>query len=446
MNVTLTPNIIELDSDSDDEPRVVVQQNNSTNGGNIDISSKVVPVALTWENNDDDMMMMEEQPLREVHATVEKVSFNEIMLPYTQELDKLLSDTKEQMYNLFDLNNTIEDIEMQAQQKMKHFYSNMRDVVTQLVHINDRVVRQYSEWKRSQKMETETSSSVNENTLVSQETIPLDMICVNDSDTESEYEDQVRKPSDLIKDNNIIKDLLSRKTNVVHRAVGDNSVQLSADKAVQVYDTVLIDFEKYIGYSVFTKTDQNSKTDDSTSNLSVSDKTFSKYEEQFLFYLQQLEDKDKTLQLEDKDKKLSIKEKKDTKMTNSDDMSLQEVMQTNSSFISHLFQDIDSHVTSTDQLENCQENNLSDSINLITKDNKNDTLNKNNKEIVNNSEIETSIQLDKLQETRSQKTHADKETVISDDNEVNSNKNDNMINMEVIAFSGSEEDCTIIDD
>lgn len=448
-NITLTPNIIELDSDSDDEPRVVVQQNNmTTDEGSMDISSisnisssKIVPVALTWENNDDEIMR-EEQPLREMRATVAKdVSFNEVMLPHTRELDRLLSDTKEKMYNLFDLNSAIENIEVKAQQKMEHFYCNMRDAVIQLVHINDRVVRQYTEWRRSRK--TEASSSINENALVSQENmnIPLDMICVNDSDTEFEYQAQVMKPSDLVKDSNIIKDLLFRKTNVVHRGVGDDRVQLSADKAIQVYDTVSIDYEKSISCSIFTKTNQDSKTDDNISNLpATSDKKFSKYEEQFLFYLQHIEDTDKIL---------NVKTKKGTNAANSDDTSVQEVIQTNPSFISHLFQDIDLPVISTDQSKNCQENNLNDSINSITKDDKNDILDKNNKGTVNNSDVKTNMQLNnKLQQMDSQKIQANmmnRETVISY-NEVNSSKNDNIINMEVVAFSGSEEDCTIIDD
>lgn len=343
LNITLTPNIIELDSDSDDDPSVT--QNNFMIDGSNNMddnvsSNKVVPVALTWENNDDDVMR-EEQPLREIRVIEEKnVSLSEMMLPHNRELDKLLNDTKEKIHNLFKFNNAT-DIEVEAQQRIKHFYYNMRDTVVQLVHINDRIIRQYIEWRRSWKTEKEESSSTNKSALVSQENvdIPLDMICVNDSDTESECEDQgyqITKPSDLVKDNNIIKDLLFCK-NVVHRGVGDDSVHYSADKAIQVYDTVSRDYEKCIGYSLCTKTDQT-KIDDGVENLPVeSDKNFGKYEEQFIFYLQHIEDNG--IKIEN---------------TDSDEMSLQEVVQTNSPFISHLFQEIDIglSVASTDQLEN----------------------------------------------------------------------------------------------
>lgn len=391
LNITLTPNIIELDSDSDDEPSIVTQQNNlMIDGSNMDDnSSKVVPVALTWENSDDDVMR-EEQPLREIRVIEEKnVSLSEMMLPHNRELNKLLSDSKEKLHNLFDFNNAI-NIEMEAQQRIKHFYYNMRDTVLQLVHINDRIIRQYIEWRRSRKTEKETSSSINESALVSQENvdIPLDMICVNDSDTESECEDQgyqITKPSDLVKDNNIIKDLLFCKTNVVHRGVGDDSVHYSADKAIQVYDTISRDYEKCIGYSMCMKTDQT-KIDDSVENLPVeSDKNFGKYEEQFIFYLQHIED--------------NGIETENTEETDSDEVSLQEVVQTNSPFISHLLREIDINlaVASTDQLENCQEKNLIDS---MTKDDKSDILDKNIikiEEIVNNSATkiqETNMQLD----------------------------------------------------
>jgi len=453
VDITLTPNIIELDSDSDNES--VAQQNNfidltSDRGNNMDINSspdKVVPVALTWENGDDDSMN-EEQPLRVIHSTVKKnVSFSGMMLPHSQELDKLLTDAKEQVYSFFDLNNTIENIEVEAQQRIKHFYYNMRDTVFQLVHINDRIIRQYIDWRKSQKTETEALSSVNENALESSQEnidIPLDMTCVNDSDTE-DCEDQgyqIMEPSDLVKNSSIIKDLLFCKKTVVHRGVGNDSAHLSMDKAIQVYDVVSRDYEKSIGYSMITKTVHDSKTDDSLNSPIPSDKNFGKYEEQFIFYLQHIEDN-------------GIETEDTRNLADSDETSFQEM---DPPFISHLFQNIDLSVVSTntdaDQSKNCQqEKNLSDSIDSVTKNDKSDTLDKNNEKLINNSDTkiqETNMQLDdKLQQTESRKTHApdttDNETVIID-SEANSNKNGSIINNIEIVSSESEEDCTIIID
>ncbi|KYN31811.1 Transcriptional regulator ATRX [Trachymyrmex septentrionalis] len=540
LGITLTPNIIDLDSDSDDEPRVVGQIDLTIDTDKDNIN-KIVPVALTWDKSDDDGVR-EEQPLRMTCATIKKdVSFSEMMLPHSQELDKLLNDAKEKMYNFFDLNNTVENIEIKAQQKILHFYCNMRDTVFQLVHINDRIVRQYIEWRRSQKteMETETLSPVNENSLESSREnvdIPLDMTCVNDSDTESDYENQecqIIEPSDLVKDNNIIKDLLFCKKNVVHRGIGDNSVHLSVDKAIQVYDIVSRDYEKCIGYSILTKTTYDSKMDDSVLDSPLmSDKNFGKYEEQFIYYLQHIEDNG--IETEDSKGLIDLEE-----------MPLQE-LQTNLPFTSHLFQDIDLSVESTDQLKNfrqginvdvsivstnqlknsqseeniessavssdqlkncqqreknidlsvlstdqlkncqqeenndlsvmpakqlencqeknidlpivsveqsknCQEKHLSDITDSVTENDKSDTLDRNDEEIVNNSNIkiqEVNMELnDKFQPTVLPAIHIDtmNDDVIVSDNEANSNKN-NIINIEVAASTESEEDCTIIDD
>ncbi|KYM94334.1 PREDICTED: uncharacterized protein LOC108781410 [Cyphomyrmex costatus] len=508
LGITLTPNIIDLDSDSDDEPSVIEQQNNFTidKDNNTD-TDKIVPVALTWEKNDDDVR--EDQPLRVICATVKKnISFSEMMLPHSQDLDKLLNNAKKKMYNFFDLNNAIENIEIKAQQKVKHFYNNMRDTVLQLVDINDKVVRQYIEWRRSQKTEigTETSFSINENALESSREnvdIPLDMICVNDSDTESDYEIQkyqpigITKPSDLVKDNNIIKDLLFCKKNVEHRGSGDDSVHLSVDKAIQVYDIVSRDYEKCIGYSVLTRTAYDSKMDNSVSDLPLtSDENFGKYEEQFIYYLQHIEDNG----IETEDSKGLI---------DSEETSLQE-LQTDLSFTSHLIQNIDLPILSTDQLknsqleesidssvcavsssqlkncqqeknndlsvvpneqlQNCQqeknidlpivsveneqsknyrqEKHLSNNIDSETKDDKSDTLDKNDEEIVSNFDIkiqEVNMKLnDNSQLTELQKIHSDIIEDIISNNGANSNKND-ILNIQA-ASTESEEDCTIIDD
>ncbi|KAG5317074.1 ATRX regulator, partial [Acromyrmex heyeri] len=457
LGITLTPNIIELDSDSDDEPRVVESQIDltiDTEKDNTDID-KIVPVALTWEKSDDDIRdgVREEQPLRMTCATIKKdVSFSEMMLPHSQELDKLLNDAKENMYNFFDLNNTVENIEIKARQKIVHFYCNMRDTVFQLVHINDRIARQYIEWRGSQKteMETETLSPVNENSLESSQEnvdIPLDMICVNDSDTESDYENQecqIIEPSDLVKDNNIIKDLLFCKKNVVHRGIGDSSVHLSVDKAIQVYDIVSRDYEKCIGYSMLTKTAYDPKTNDSVlASPLTSDKNFGKYEEQFIYYLQHIEDNG--IETEDSKGLIDLEE-----------TPLQE-LQTDLPFTSHLFQNIDLPknidllIVSVEQLKNCQQKkHLSNNTDSVTEDDKSDTLDRNDEEIVNNSNIkvqEVNMEMkDKFQSTELPTIHIDtmNDDVIVSHNEANSNKN-NIINI-VAASTENEEDCTIIDD
>ncbi|KAL0102908.1 hypothetical protein PUN28_018303 [Cardiocondyla obscurior] len=438
-DVTLTPNIIDLDSDSDDEPRIVAQQNKliANKGNNIDVnvsSNKVVPVALTWGINDDDGKW-EEQPLREICSTIQKnTSISEMMLPHSQELDKLLSERKEKMCNLLNLNNG--NTEVEVKQRIKQYRSNMRNTVFQLVNIYDRVVRQFAEWTRYRKIEMGEGDPFSINNKMSKTDVSLDMVCVNDSDNESEFEDQVIGPSGLIKDSNFIKDLFCRPS-VVHRAVGDDSVHLSIDKAIQVYDTVSRDYEKCISYSVCMETNSSvKKTDDNTLDLpTASNKHFGKYEEQFIFYLQHAENNINN---------------EITNETDSGEMSLQETVQTSSPLTSQVSQDLS--LISTKRSNNSPEKDLSDNINSVTENDKNDTSIKSNEEIIVNSDTNTqniNIQLDnKLQQMESQKTHPDAtdEKVVMSDNETKlKNKNANIINVE-LASTESEEDCTIIDD
>lgn len=434
---TLIPNIIELDSDSDDEPRVVEQPNVSTanvnNNINVDLpSDKIVPVALAWDDG------REEQPLRIIKATQEKSvpSLEERMRSHSGNLDKLLNDVRDKMHNFLNIDDT-KNNELTAQKKIKEYCCNMRNTVYQLLHINDRVVREYNEWMRSQKKETNEPSSTEINALTSQEKldISLDMTCVNESDTESEGEApqyQIKEPSDIVKNSNIIENLFCKK-NVVHCGVGDDSVHF-ADKTTQVYD-VSKDYENYISHCVMTKADQHSKADDNV--VEAPDKNFGKYEEQFIFYLQHIEDH-------------GIETKDTNDLNDSIEILFQE---TNS------LQSLE-NITYADQPTTSErETNLRNDVNLVTEDDTPIYIADNDKQMVDNSsfdikikDIYTNILNDILQETESQKVYSDTTGVdailiTSNDDGMSSSKNINdAVNMETAALIGSEEDCTIIDE
>lgn len=470
VGLTLTPNIIDLDSDSDDEPRVVQQQNNSTVNGDddmavVDISlNKAVPVALTWENSDDDGIK-EEQPLREMSSTLTKnvASFSETMLPYSQQLDKLLSDVKEKMHCFFDLNDAIQDVELIAQQKIKQFCWNMRSTVLQLANINDRIVREYNGWRRSRKTETQMQSLIDENELTSQENveIPLDMTCVNDSDTESDYERseyRIKKPSDLIKSGNIIENLLFSKKTVIHRGTGDDKVYLPVDKATQMYN-IPRDYEKCISYSMLTKSNDDSKTDNTVlKQMSLQDKNFGKYEEQFITYLQHVEDRGS--QTEESERNAESLEE-------SDEIPFQELIETNSSFISHLFENTNSpDIISTDESKICEKgsekSDLSDHINAMNDitDTLKSTIDNNDQKILNDSNSDIRIQQtkdiriqgmilldEKLQNTHDNETDGGTTSIMSNNEDPKSGIiASNTVNMEATTSKGNEDDCTIIDD
>lgn len=460
-----SPSIIDLDSDSDDdEPKIVEKSNNavvhedSNVTDTVDVSSEAaVPVALVSTENGCDNNVREDQPLREMCTTVKRdnVSFNQIMLPHSHELEKFTRDIKDELYGFFTLSDDDKDVQLTAHQKIKQFYQKMRNTVVKLVHINDRVMREYNKWERSQKSET-TLFSAEHNTLVSQENIeiPLDMVCINDSDTESEsdgLECQVIEPSDFIRNSNILKNLSFYEKDVVNRGVGDYTI-LCEDKAVQIDNVALIDYEKSIGYSLLTKLDCDSKTKENVlKSVTISDenKFFSKYEEQFIFYLQQ-------------NRGIEVKDVK--ALPDSNETSFEDLIEINSSIIPELLQNIESSVIFNDYLQKCDEEGGSKShSNLVINDLKttlaSKNMNKNNKEmeqIVSDFDTVTKIQTenaqsdDKMQQEKLSKIYNSisdekvKPIILSNDY-VTSNKSCFATDMEV-AVVDNGEGCTIIDD
>jgi len=441
-DLILTPNVIEIDSDSNDEPEVIEQQDNSII--NVDIvnvcPNKVVPIALTWGNNDENNVK-KEQSLRQMCASVGRSipSFNEVMLPHKQELDKILCDVKEKVCLFFNLPNATQDIELAAQQKIKHFYRYMHNTVLQLTHIHDRVTREYNGWTKSRSMNTDVSSSINTNTSVIQENveIPLDMTCVNDSETDSDCEKskyQIKTPSDIVINNNIIKDLLFSKKDIVHRDVGNDAI-LCANKAIQVCDIAPCDYEKYIGYSILNTAEYDLETNDDNDVPEVPQvepqKNFGKYEEQFIYYLQHIEDHG--IETEDAQELIS-----------SNEISPQEIT---SSFLS-FHRDTDSYISINEQTKNNgQERNTKNCVNSLLKDNEiNIPTNAINKdEITNKSNIYSKTVKNKSQETKKHSIDNEIISIISNKNDASSSQNKTAVSTEMVSLM-ENEDCAIIDD
>ncbi|XP_011336286.2 uncharacterized protein LOC105278707 isoform X2 [Ooceraea biroi] len=462
-NLMLTPNIIDLDSDSDDDLRIVEQQNDSVD---VDVNDKVVPVALTWENSDDDDVR-EQQPLRQMSASAGKdsSSFNAVMLRHRQDLDKILSDiVKKKVYLFCNLSNTTQDVELAIQEKVKNFCRCMHNTVLQLTGVNDRVVREYNGWIKSRRTIPDTPSSVDENASVIQENveIPLDMTCVNDSEAESDSEKlsdhRIKKASDLVKNNTIIlKDILFFKKDVVNRGVGTKL--LYADKAIQVCDVAPCDYEKCIDYSVLNTADYGSETndhDDDAETPKTNDdggisktsddsgisktkvepqKTFGTYEEQFIYYLQYIEDHG--IQIEDTEE-----------LTNPDETPSQELSVTSP----FSFEDLDPDDESTGEQtkNNVQERNAENCVNSLLEDKKIDVpTNAVHKEITNESSNESNIDIkvaeNKLQETNNHPTEEEAISTVSNNKDASSSQNSkDAISIETVASTENEE-CSIID-
>ncbi|XP_032691624.1 transcriptional regulator ATRX [Odontomachus brunneus] len=447
---TLTPNIIDLDSDSDDEPKIVKQHNSTNNDVEnmdfVDISSdKIIPVAL-FSTENDNSIKEDDQPLIEVCTTLKKPppSFSDIMLTHNRELDTFLENLKENMHNFFTLpdNETVKDSKLAADQKIKLFHKNMRETVFQLAHINDRVIREYNKWERSRKTETETSST-NQSTVMPRENIdiPLNMTCVNESDTESDYdksEYQIIESSDNIKSSNILEDLLLFEKNVKHCSVG-NSAPSTEDKAIQVYDILSKDYEKCISYSLLTKAHYEKEIDEDVLEpaKTPNESYFDKYQEQFIFYLQHIED-------------YGI-ETEDMKGLENPDKTFKESKMPDSPGTLESRQNINLLTAFTEKSENCDQEESSESCANFT-----DKLDvpANTADIVEiaetnsdcNNEIQiTSIQpAEKIGETMKPSKVQNGATTLNND-DASSSKNANDVVSVETAITESE-DCTIIED
>ncbi|XP_020287238.1 uncharacterized protein LOC109856402 isoform X2 [Pseudomyrmex gracilis] len=427
-------NIIELDSDSDDEPKIVENPTANVNNKNKDViisSERIVPVALAWDKTNIGKII--EQSLKVMYSSLKTTppSFSEKMSPHSQELKQVLSNINEKLVNFFNLNERNEDIDLIARKKMMQFYQIIRDTVLQLAQINDRAVREYNDWVRSRKIDKNASpSSTDENTITSSENveIPLDMICVNDSDTESEIEKlidhKVIEPSELVKQCKIVENVLFSKKQVVHRAVGDDIAHSLVDQEIQVYDVISRDYEKYIGHSVLKKVDYDkSRTDDSASKAVMTLENFGKYEEQFIFYLQHIEDHG--IEIEDMDG-----------LTDSNKIPIEKQIETNSSFILH---------ADSDQTNNCEQEDSS--TNYITT-----PTTKNDESITFTERLKEFEKTLKEVELRNKtKTDNDAALLILN-NDVNPDQNDsNVVNVrEVTSTERADDiiidDCAIIDD
>lgn len=74
------------------------------------------------------------------------------------------------------------------------------------------------------------------------------------------------------------------------KAIGDNFVG-TEDKACQAYDVQWRDYEKCIGHSLVNKTEIDNQEDEELLRPTEPDENFGeKYQEQYLFYLQHIED------------------------------------------------------------------------------------------------------------------------------------------------------------
>jgi hypothetical protein len=127
----------------------------------------------------------------------------------------------------------------------------------------------------------------------------LEMTCIRDSASESEDdEDQINNLVNVSIEANMsskFPPILDQITIFKHKstavkAVGNDTIFMQ-DKACQVYDVPWKDYEKCIGYSLLTRVDHDLDIQkDILRPVVLTNDHFGKYQEQYLYYLQHIED------------------------------------------------------------------------------------------------------------------------------------------------------------
>ncbi|KAJ8678989.1 hypothetical protein QAD02_014776 [Eretmocerus hayati] len=257
--------------------------------------------------------------------------FKKMLKLQSNEIDSTLNELKTKVMKLVQLADDTKpqdgDLLGSALICTKRFHRAMRKALVELSHINDRVVRDYVHWKKStpDKLEeacrnagVDTNGDGDEVEPLRRDTparrmscqsskslpkddITLDMVCVRDSDSESENEDDsalleseahtleaLPVPSEF---SQILDHLaIFKRKPMALKAVGDSSV-ITHDKGCQAYDVPWRDYEKCIGYSLLTRAEYDPESDKELLRpVVVPDENFGKYQEQYLYHLQQIED------------------------------------------------------------------------------------------------------------------------------------------------------------
>ncbi|XP_076761786.1 uncharacterized protein LOC143429853 [Xylocopa sonorina] len=422
-------NVIEVESDTDDVtvvgPSVVGPVSRTFSNNN-----KAVPVALVSSKNNHATVRRQEVPERRTVKTL-----NQRLLPHGKEVNDVLSNLLTKFQGLF--KETMRDEYKRhdlsdARSLIKQFHREIRGTVTQLACINDRIVREYNKWKRHQ---TQFSDMGNHKRIKSEE-IPLDMTCINESDSDADIgnaeEYSIISPSELVSTANVCSGLnLFKAKNTVDRAVGDHPAAL-VDKSIQINDAELIDYEKFIRHSTLKL--ENS-TNASTSNIQQFNNQFRSYEECFIEFLQGAYMQDENAELRE-----------------SNETSLKDLTEANSPFVSEMLEAIDESVTPSRGLSISvrKESDLkpsqvqlgglitSKAVNNLVKmvSNINDDTDRNTNEVTDNKQGDI--------ETRKKHFPTSGGTCIVNVSEANRQNLSRSI--AINSESSNEDDCTIIDD
>ena len=443
-------NIIEIESDSEDVavvgPSGVPRPTSSSNS-----NDKAVPVALLSSSSKNNYTITVKQDIQKRHNAK---TLNQRLLPHGKEINSILLHLKMKFQDLFDTTKREEFKNYEptdARLLIKQFHSDIRDTVTQLAYINDRIIREYNRWKKySTKMGL--TQSVDKNNIRKTyrgkcEEIPLDMTCVNESDEDSNIDEEIEYgimgPSDLVGNTSVVDGInFFKKRSTIERAVGNHSVLL-VDKSVQINSTELENYDRSILYFALTKSNKQSGKKDNVSTLPVKkgNKQSYSYEDHFIQFLQKQSVNSQSKQAENSEE-----------LPDPNETSLKDLIEANSPYVSEMLETMDKSTASSSNISSISVKKESDlkfyesrqgnSITCRAIDDFSKMVSNINNDLVKKTVANEFIDNNSRKEAKTQKGHF---SITGEVDTVSVLKNKGQ-HLSITGTIESEDDCTIIDD
>ncbi|XP_068984234.1 uncharacterized protein [Bombus flavifrons] len=443
-------NIIEIESDSEDVavvgPSGVPRPTSSSNS-----NDKAVPVALLSSSSKNNYTITVKQDVQKRHNAK---TLNQRLLPHGKEINSILLHLKMKFQDLFDTAKREEFKNYEptdARLLIKQFHSDIRDTVTQLAYINDRIIREYNRWRKySTKMGRTQSidkNNIRKTSRGKRDEIPLDMTCVNESDEDSNINDEIEYgimgPSDLVGNTNVVDGInFFKKRSTIERAVGNHSVLL-VDKSVQINSAELENYDRSILYFALTKSNKQSgkKNNVSISPVKKGNKQSGSYEDHFIQFLQKQSVNSQSKQAENSEE-----------LPDPNETSLKDLIEANSPYVSEMLETMDKSTASSSNISSISVKKESDlkfcesrqgnSITCRVVDDFSKMVSNINDDLVKKTAANEFIDNNSRKEAKTQKGHF---SITGEVDIVNVTKNKGQ-HLSITSTIESEDDCTIIDD
>uniref|UniRef100_A0A0C9RMJ5 ATRX_1 protein n=1 Tax=Fopius arisanus TaxID=64838 RepID=A0A0C9RMJ5_9HYME len=293
------PSVIDLESDSDDNfigesSSVQNYQDNLSN--QIDQTGQIKDKNQTSKSEESEGASghLETPDVTYPRLTVRR--FDQTISNPMKAVDEILKKLRKRLRHEMSSFNSSEGNDVNsAKTKLKIINRNISKIVSELAVFNNTMVRQYKPWKTScmtgKPVEDSTGKIRLRKGEASYKIIPLDMECERESESEDD-EEEVEEHNSIDFSNKIVE--FNEKMTVDR---GCSARVSTKNKAIQVYDEMSIDYDRTVGYSLLMKADfDNDEGKEVQKPVIIEDHFAGQYEEQFIFYLQRLEEEDEEME------------------------------------------------------------------------------------------------------------------------------------------------------